>query len=149
MLFAAASGELDPATRTLAAFLDLLLPEDDSSPSASQVGTDAAILEEAHVDRQLGQLVELGIGWLDGQAKSQGVEAFHQLPEERQLLIASIAERQRARSLPHLFFDNMRYRAFHYYYADPRSWVSLGYSGPPQPRGFADHDRPLQPGVGR
>jgi len=146
LLLASAAGEVGPAARSLAAFLGLLLPADELSPSASQVGVDASLLEEGRSDREFGRLIELGTGWLDGQAKSQGVEAFHQLAEERQLLIVSIAEHQRARSLPRVFFENMRHRAVGHYYANPRTWPGVGYSGPPQPRGFADHDQPMRPG---
>jgi hypothetical protein len=146
MLLAAASGDTKPAAQSFAAFLDLLIPKDEWSPSASAVGVDGAILEQAQQDRQLGRLIELGVGWLDDTAKSQGANAFHELPEDRQLLILSIAEKQRKRTLPRVFFDNLRHQAFGHYYADPRSWTSLGYAGPPQPKGFMDYQQPLTMG---
>jgi len=146
MLLAAASGDTRPAARSFAAFLDLLLPADEFSPAASEAGVDLALIEQARGDSQLGRLIELGVGWLDRQASTQGVTAFHELAEDRQLLIASIAERQRPGSLPRVFIENMRHHAFGHYYADPRSWAGLGYAGPPQPTGFMDYQQPLKPG---
>ena len=149
MLLAAATGDTKPAARSFAAFLDLLLPADEFSPAASEVGVDVALIEQARGDSQLGRLIELGVGWLDRQASRQGVTAFHELAEDRQLLLASIAERQRPGSLPRVFIENMRHHAFGHYYADPRSWGGLGYAGPPQPRGFMDYQQPLATGEER
>ena len=149
VLLAAATGETAPAVPSFAAFLDALIPEDEVSPSASQAGVDAAILSAAKGDRQLGRLVELGVGWLDAEARRSGAQAFHEMAGDRQLLLISIAERQRKGSLPRVFFENMRHQAFAYYYADPRSWAALGYEGPPQPRGFMDYQQPLATGEDR
>jgi len=149
MLLAAATGDVGPGARSFAAFLDLLIPEDDVSPSASQAGVDAAILADAQEDRQLARLVELGVRWLDAEARRDGAPAFHQMAEDRQLLVVSISERQRKGSVPRVFFENMRHQAFGHYYADPRSWGALGYDGPPQPKGFMDYAQPLKPGGGK
>jgi hypothetical protein len=149
MLLAAANGDAQSSKKSFAAFLDLLLPQDEFSPGASAVGVDAALIEQARGDRQLGKIIELGVGWLDRQAQTQGVKGFHELAEDRQLLVVSIAERQRAGSLPRVFFENIRYQAFGHYYADPRSWGGLGYAGPPQPRGFMDYQQPLATGEER
>jgi hypothetical protein len=146
LLLAAASGDVAPGARSFAAFLDLLIPEDEVSPSASQAGVDAAILAAAQEDRQLARLVELGVGWLDAEARRDGAQAFHEIAEDRQLLVVSIAERQRRGSVPKVFFENMRHQAFGHYYANPRSWPGLGYAGPPQPEGFMDYQNPLGPG---
>jgi hypothetical protein len=144
VLLAAASGMSDELPQSFDAFLDVLIPEDES-PSASQLGVAAAILADAQAEpgSGLGRLIETGITWLDMQARRQGIDAFYQLNEAQQIAIVSMAEQQRERSLARVFFLAVRYKTFHHYYANPRSWISLGYSGPPQPRGFANHDKPL------
>ena len=143
MLLAAATGDVAPAARSFAAFLDRLIPADEVSPSASEVGVDAAILADAQKNRQLARLVELGVRWLDGEARRDGAQAFHEMAEDRQLLVMRTAERQRPGSVPRVFFENMRHQAVGHYYADPRSWPALGYAGPPQPKGFMDYQQPM------
>ncbi|MDZ7810314.1 MAG: hypothetical protein U5L11_09370 [Arhodomonas sp.] len=49
-------------------------------------------------------------------------------------------------TLPRRFFEWSWTEAFTHLYAQPAVWEWLGYSGPPQPRGFPDHHGP--PGAG-
>jgi hypothetical protein len=143
MLMAAATGKLPPALSSFTAFLDQLIPEDEWSPSASQAGVDAAIIADAQDDKELARVIELGVAWLDAEARKRGAEAFHQMSNKRQMLLVSVAERHRRGTVPRVFFANLRTQAFHHYYADPQTWAALGYAGPPQPRGFMDYQKPL------
>ena len=58
------------------------------------------------------------------------------------IAIVKIAEQSADRSLPRVFFIAVRHYAFEIYYAHPETWVSLGYTGPPQPVGFPDYASP-------
>jgi len=141
LLAAVPTGGSPSAPQNLSALLDVLLPEDES-PSASQLGVDARILAEASGNPNLMRLLDTGSTWLDRQARRQGAQAFHQLDEEHQIGIVKLAEAQPQPSLVQIYFRYVQDRAFNYYYAHPESWPSLGYVGPPQPRGFPDYDRP-------
>jgi hypothetical protein len=119
----AAAGE--PTTRkfslsALGPFLDTLLPEDES-PSATQLGVHR---------------------WLDQQAMALGAGDFASLQPEQREAIAGRAEQSAPRTLPSAFFRGVRAVAFESYYAHPESWPSLGFAGPPQPRGFMDYAGP-------
>ena len=140
MLLAAVPGKGPVPLPAFGPFLDTLLPEDES-PSASQLGLEAIILAGARRNPRLMQLIELGCAWLDRQAIQTGAIGFASLDEPGRIALVSKAEQSGPRSLPKGFFTAMHSLAFREYYAQPATWKSLGYSGPPQPAGFAGHDR--------
>lgn len=138
-LFAAADEASKGAfsLRALGPFLDTLLPEDDS-PSATQLGIDREIVERMQGNRRMTQTIVMGCAWLDQQAAGVGAEEFAALESEKREPIVERAEQASPRSLPRAFFTGMRTMAFELYYAHPESWPTLGYIGPPQPKGFMD-----------
>jgi len=146
-LLRAASAADPSGTITLpaafAAFLDTLLPA-DSTPSASQLDVDKALLERADRQVSLGRLIRAGCGWLDAEARKRGGETFAALSEVDRAQIVATAERSATGSLPAAFFAVTQRLAFQAYYAHPRAWVGLGFAGPPQPVGFPDHNQPPQ-----
>jgi hypothetical protein len=125
----------------LATYLDTLIPA-DSTPSASQLGTDQAIVALARRREHLARLVGLGCGWLDQQAVERGAVDFAALPQAEREAVVALAENAPARSMPRAFFAFTHRQAFTHYYAQPASWRGLGFEGPPQPVGFPDFAQP-------
>ena len=72
-------------------------------------------------------------------AWGRGGFGFADLPPDTQEEIVIQASQARRGTLPRVFFEANREYGFRAYYADPASWPSLGYRGPPQPDGFMDH----------
>ena len=62
--------------------------------------------------------------------------------EPRRILVVGRAERAPERSLPWYLFHATFETLYDDYYGNPASWASLGYAGPPQPRGFFGHSQP-------
>jgi hypothetical protein len=125
----------------LTPFLDTLIPEDET-PAASAFGIADSVLADARrIDAYL-RLVGAGCQWLDVEARRRGATDFAALAPVRREEVAAEAEKAPPRSVPRVFFDRMRGAAMGHYYARPETWPGLGYSGPPQPEGFLDFDRP-------
>ncbi len=125
----------------LPAFLDTLIPE-DISPSASQLNVGPELIGRARQESGFERLLILGCTWLNEQSYKQGKQAFENLDEASRIAIVKTAEQSAERSIPRVFFKAVRYYAFEIYYAHPATWVSLGYTGPPQPVGFPDYAEP-------
>ena len=138
-----AAGATPAPLKSLPAFLDTLIPEDDS-PSATGVGVDHLLIKKAAgPGQQLYQgLLRLGCRWLDREAVKSGARDFSALPPGKQEEIVARAASSTKGSLPRAFFDIVQKDSFHFYYADARTWTSLRYDGPPQPAGFDDHANP-------
>lgn len=135
------TAEHRPSLKALGPFLDTLLPE-DSTPSATQLGTHSALMEQAHQRRDVARLLELGCGWLDTEARERGATDFAELDEAGREAIVTVAERSPSYSVARAFFNFTQSEAFRYYYAQPAAWSGLGFSGPPQPMGFLDFAKP-------
>jgi len=124
--------------QTLAAYLDTLIPADET-PSATQLGVDEKLLAEAETDSAYLRLIRTGCEWLEEQAKQAGAAHFAALNEEQRERVVNLAAAGEGGPWVEMFFDRTLADAFSHYYADPRSWRALDYAGPPQPRGFADY----------
>ena len=125
----------------LVPYLDTLIPA-DSTPSASQLGVDQAIIGIARQQPRMARLVALGCAWLDQQAAERGAADFAALPQAEREAVVALAEGSSQRSLPQAFFGFTQREAFTHYYAQPAAWAGLGFDGPPQPRGFLDFAKP-------
>ena len=147
VLLAAAVGQAKQAPAAFGPFLDTLLPEDES-PSATQLGVDTAIFSTLRKGRGLSPVIELGCAWLDQQASKQGAAGFAQLDEAQRIAVLTLAESSPRGSPQKRFFDTLLRQAMYHYYSTPRAWQSLGYAGPPQPKGFRGHDKPPLRGPG-
>jgi hypothetical protein len=135
------TGEADQELRVLGAFLDTLLPA-DTTPGATQLEIDKAIIGRTRANKSLQRLLTLGCAWLDSQARTQGSGEFTGLPQTGRDAIASAAEKSPVGSLPRVFFEQFRGLGFYEYYARPETWPGMVYAGPPQPRGFPDFTQP-------
>lgn len=127
---------------TLAAFVDTLIPADET-PAAGELGVTGELIAAAEDSRRLRKLIEKGCAWLDREARRQGASAFGGLAETQREGIARKAEGGDGGLAVALFFDRIRSEAFARYYAHPRIWADLGYTGPPQPAGFMRYTEPL------
>ena len=129
------------SVRALGPYLDTLIPE-DSTPSATQLGVDKALIDLARKRPQVARLIGLGCAWLDAQASERGAEGFAALDAAGREAVVALAEQSPARSLPRAFFELTQRQAFSHYYAQPAAWNGLGFAGPPQPMGFLDFAEP-------
>jgi len=124
--------------QTLAAYLDTLIPADET-PSATQLGVTEKILSQAATDSDYLRLLNKACDWLEAQAQQSGAAHFAALSEDQREQVIHLAAAGEGGPLVEMFFDQTLAAAFSYYYADPRSWPALDYAGPPQPRGFMDY----------
>jgi hypothetical protein len=130
-----------PDPLTLRAFLDTLIPADET-PSASALGVDRALLEIARAREGYLPMVEQGMAWLDRSARALGAKSFVAASEAQRAAVVAAAERAQPRTLPRTLFERVRADALRLYYAQPAACAGLGYTGPPQPVGFPDFERP-------
>lgn len=121
----------------LPAFVDTLIPA-DSTPSASQLGLDAALARHAESVENYTRLLELGCEWLDATAKRLHGVSFAHLKSSLREAVVTLAETSPENSIPRIFFDRVRYDLMGLYYAAPASWDGLGLEAPPQPAGYPD-----------
>lgn len=125
---------------TLSAYLETLIPRDATS-SALELGGLGNLLRETEADRQLKKLVSLGCIWLDIHSRKKHGRTFAELESAaREQVVARMAGANERR-IEQRFFQKTRKIAFRHYYSQPGVWSSLGYAGPPQPRGFPDFTR--------
>lgn len=128
--------------KTLRAFIDVLLPEDET-PSASQLDIDQEILSRVARHPGYTRLLHGGLAWLDKMAYAQyNKTAFTLLKQDQREAIVRIAEATKMPSPQRVFFEQIRKDSFHFYYSHPQSWHNLGFNGPPQPAGFIDYTQP-------
>jgi len=145
-LAAAGAGSPAAAAATgtcLAALLDTLIPR-DQSPGATDAGVHRVLLAKAARRAGYRGLLRAGCGWLDAQAPREGAAGFAALDAAARGRVVERAAAAAQGSLERRFFERVRDDAMFVYYAQPASWSSLGYRGPPQPVGFPDHAQPPQ-----
>ncbi len=122
----------------LGPYLDTLIPRDES-PSATDLNLDHRFIDHGHRNGRYMRLLRIGCKWLDAEAQRLGGSGFADLDPTSQEAIVTKAAAAPKGSLPHVFFKLTRRNAMRSYYANPETWDSLGYSGPPQPDGYLDH----------
>lgn len=127
--------------RALGPFVDTLIPE-DITPCATRLGVAGALINTARTDSNIAMLLAAGCDWLDRTAREQGMDEFAQLDQTARETVVRTAEQSPPHSLPSAFFKTIRHHTFRHYYAQPASWHGLGFSGPPQPRGFPEYAQP-------
>jgi hypothetical protein len=126
---------------SLPSFVDTLIPA-DSTPSASQLGLDQALLRHAEGIENYSRLLELGCEWLDKTSTSLHGAAFDGLKDPQREAIVTLAETSAENTIARIFFERVRFDLFGLYYASPASWDGLGISSAPQPKGYLDFTRP-------
>lgn len=128
------SAEELASTKALA---DLILPKDENSPAASEVGVHDFINEwisadypEHHADREV---IRGGLGWLSTESFKRFGKRFEELSVEQQSQIADdICDPGKARpefKVGAAFFKDFRQLCLGGYYTHSQTWKSLGYIG--------------------
>lgn len=122
---------------TTKALADLILPKDENSPAASEVGVPDFINEwisadypEHHEDREI---IRGGFGWLNTESFKRFGKRFEELSVEQQSQIADdICDSAKARpefKVGAAFFKDFRQLCLGGYYTHSATWKSLGYIG--------------------
>ncbi|MGD2083834.1 MAG: gluconate 2-dehydrogenase subunit 3 family protein [Chromatiales bacterium] len=139
----AASRWLSQLTQSsLRAYVDTLIPADET-PSGTSLHVDRQLLRVAGKQRDYQRLLQLGLDWLNAQARAQYGRDFPRLDDEGREAIVGRAAAASYETLPRTFFERTRADAFFHYYGRPESWQRIAhYRGPPQPLGFLDYTRP-------
>lgn len=131
------------ADATLKAFVDVLIPSDEITPSASALDVDKQLLTVAKAKRAYQRLLEQGLDWLNTQSQADFGGNFPELSEGKREAIVRQAAAAAYNTLPRVFFERTRADAFSFYYSRPESWRGIAYyRGPPQPMGFMDYAKP-------
>lgn len=133
-------GPSETTKKTLPAFLDTLIPRDES-PSATDLTVDQKLLQKLNKNKRYQKLVDHGCNWLEEYSQKELQQSFNQLSEEQRISIVSLLAKQKTGTDLRRFFDRIRTDAFQFYYSDAGSWQGLGIDLPPQPLGFEDYDR--------
>ena len=128
----------DTEQAVLSDFIDLLIPRDET-PGALDLGIHTILLQRAARSARFRADARAVCDTLNARAHAQNAASFLSLPMTDRIGLLTAMEQAPTDSLDKKFFDAMRHFSFHWYYADPRSWRSLCFSGPPQPDGYMDY----------
>ena len=132
-------GELWPLTfsesqRSLVIVLsDIIIPADDTSPSASALGVPDFVDEwiSSPYEEQKGDrlLILKGLDWLEEEAQRRGADHFVSLSEGAQLTICqdiAIEAKKNRREFPGSFFYTLRNLVAGGYYTTPEGMKDIG-----------------------
>jgi hypothetical protein len=128
----------------LTRIVDLLVPRDET-PGAVDLGVHQRVIGELDVDRTRAKASAEALLGLDRDARARhGADflALDEAPQEDLLLSLAAAPRSTPAGR---FVRLLRHDTMRFYYAHPEVWPSLGFDGPPQPRGFLDYTEPPRP----
>lgn len=122
---------------TTTALADLILPKDETSPAASEVGVPDFINEWVSADYELHhedrEVIRGGLGWLGTESFKRFEKRFEELSIEQQSQIADdICDPAKARpefKVGATFFKRFRQLTLGGYYTHSATWKSLGYVG--------------------
>lgn len=123
--------------KTAKALADVILPNDQYGPAASEVGVVEMIDEwvsSPYPAQQADHKVILpGLDWLEKESASRFARGFAQLSDDQQSAICEdicyAAEAKAAFKKPAHFFARFRSLAASAYYATPQGWKAIGYVG--------------------
>lgn len=118
--------------RTFSAFLDVLLPRDTHSGSASDLKVDAKLWDYAALDARFRRLIELGCRWLN----LTGQGGFADLSAADQITVVSWMAGSDWNQVPRRFYELVRQAAVETYYSDPAALAGLPIQASPQPLGY-------------
>jgi hypothetical protein len=116
---------------TLAAYVDVLLPDDGVTPAASALGVHDEILTLAGEAENLARLIAVVGDWMDGTGRGP----FAQLGADADRLVAHMAAAG-PDTLEGRFHQLIRLLAIEFYYARPEALAGLDLAAAPQPAGY-------------
>lgn len=117
---------------TFAAYLDVLLPADSHTGSATALRVDRALLSLASRDDRFERLVALGCRWLN----MTGTVGFADLQSSDRIRIVEWMATSDWNQVPRRFHELVRQTAIEAYYSHPAALAGLPISAPPQPLGY-------------
>jgi len=118
---------------TLASFLDVLLPRDALSGSATDLQVDTQLWELLQTDTRFFRLVTVGCQWLN----MTGGPPFSRLSAQQQITVVEWMSNSDWQEIPRRFYELVRQAAVELYYSQVGAWGGLSISHAPQPVGFA------------
>ncbi len=121
----------------LSRYLNTLIPSDET-PGGLDLNVHIDLLTKAERDQFFRSVIKDGCHWLNQQAHLKGYENYLILSELQQEEITALSAEAESNTTEYKFFTHIRHTAFHFYYAKPQVWHSLGFNSPPQPNGFPD-----------
>lgn len=117
---------------SLGAVLDVLLPADDLSPSATALGVGDEIVAFLGDDGPLRQLFTLALDWMDG----LDGRPYRDLPPLRQAQILDAMAASDHDLIPGRFYHILRALVVEFAYARPEALGGLPLHPAPQPEGY-------------
>lgn len=130
---AVAAAAPSPLEKTsFAAFLDVLLPRDSLSGSATDLRVDKQLWDLAADDARFRRLIGLGCQWLN----ATGGPPFAELDAGQQIAVVEWMSHADWNEVPRRFYELVRQTAVEVYYSDPAAWRGLSIERPPQPLGY-------------
>lgn len=117
---------------TLSAFLDVLIPRDQQTGSATDLQVDKQIWSVAESSQDFRRLIVSGCDWLN----ETGGPPFHQLDDEQQYSVVAWMSESDWQYTPRRFYDLLRSTALSLYYSQSAAWEGLPIKRPPQPEGY-------------
>jgi hypothetical protein len=117
---------------SLASVVDVLLPADDVSPSASALGVDRDIADFVAESEMLTRLFETALDWMD----NLGNKPFRNLLPSQQVEVLTFMESADFNAVPGRFYHILRALAVEFYYARAETVVGLPLDSAPQPNGY-------------
>lgn len=122
---------------TTQALADLILPKDETSPAASEVGVPDFINEwvsaEYPAHQEDRETIRGGLGWLNTESFKRFEKRFEELGVDQQAQIADdicgAGEVRPENRVGAAFFKRFRQLCLSGYYSHSQTWKSLGYVG--------------------
>ncbi len=117
---------------SLGAVLDILLPADDFTPSASASGIERDIADFVAESAMMTRLFLAALDWMDHLAD----RPFRDLAPSQQAEVMAFMETADFNAVPGRFFHILRALAVEFYYARAEAVVGLPLNATPQPEGY-------------
>lgn len=141
---------LQPVTdlehRMITRMVDLFVPRDET-PGAVDLGVQQSIFKTLEGDRTRAKIYAEALLNLDRDARAKHGADFLALDAARQESLLEALSQTPQTTPGGYFIRLLRRDTMRFYYARPEVWPSLGFDGPPQPRGFLDYTDPPRPRV--
>lgn len=118
---------------TFAVFLDVLLPRDELTGSATDLAVDKQLWAFAATDQRFMQLLLLGCRWLNMTGETAG---FVDLPAAQQVELVSWMAGSDWQQIPRRFYELVRQAALEVYFSQPAALAGMPLQSAPQPLGY-------------
>lgn len=126
----------DAQRKTMITLCDIIMPADETSPSASSLGVhdfvDEWISSPVPGQKSDRNAILKGLDWLDEEAERRGGKDFEALDHEIQFAIChdlSVLAKKDRKAFPGSFFRRLRDLVAGGYYTTPEGMRDIGYRG--------------------